>query len=368
MSASNHNQSLLDKQQSATKNPLGVDKVNEDLMLIKPSLIVESMASVDEPSHEYIDKEIKENAQFDSAMSVSNILEDEEVRDGSIKNHAPKRKKFWILLSLGVIGLSIAEMGIFTWQVFTHNDWLGGAWLIILLLALGGISSVVVSEMRSLKRLKQQNESRQDSADLFNTPAIGLAQEHCARIAKHLPRQYQPLVKNWSDKLQSHYTNSEVISLFELNVLAPIDKHALGNITKHASAAGVMIAVSPFALLDMGIVLWRNISMINQLSRLYGVRLGYWGRIALIKNIFRSMLYAGAMEILSDAGNYALGVGLTGKISTRVAQGLGAGVLTSRIGLKALHECRPMPWLTVKKPGLTQLTNKVMEDLSRYIK
>jgi putative membrane protein len=108
--------------------------------------------------------------------------------------------------------------------------------------------------------------------------------------------------------------------------------------------------------------------MINQLSSLYGVRLGYWGRVALIKQIFRSMLYAGAAEILSDAGNYALGVGLTGKISTRVAQGLGAGVLTSRIGLKALNECRPMPWLSATRPGLSSMTNQLREELSQYLK
>jgi putative membrane protein len=117
----------------------------------------------------------------------------------------------------------------------------------------------------------------------------------------------------------------------------------------------------------MFIVLWRNIRMINQVSEIYGVRLGYWGRIKLIKNIFRTMVYAGAAEILSDAGNYALGAGITGKLSTRVAQGLGAGVLTTRIGLKAITECRPMPCLGVEKPSLSLITKQLFDDLKSKI-
>ena len=80
------------------------------------------------------------------------------------------------------------------------------------------------------------------------------------------------------------------------------------------------------------------------------------------------MLYAGAAEIISDAGNYALGASLTGKLSTRIAQGMGAGVLTARIGLNAIHSCRPVPWLSVQRPGLNQLSKKILTDLHKQLK
>jgi putative membrane protein len=129
-----------------------------------------------------------------------------------------------------------------------------------------------------------------------------------------------------------------------------------------------MIAVSPFALLDMLIVLWRNLRMMNQISEVYGLQLGYWGRVKLIRKIFHTMVYAGAAEILSDAGNYALGAGVTGKLSTRVAQGMGAGVLTARIGLKAINESRPLPWLSEEKPGLSVISKQLLADLHNQLR
>jgi putative membrane protein len=112
-------------------------------------------------------------------------------------------------------------------------------------------------------------------------------------------------------------------------------------------------------------VLWRNIRMLNQISEVYGIELGYWGRLALIRSVFKTMLYAGASEILADAGNYALGAGITGKISTRIAQGMGAGVLTARIGLKAIQTCRPMPWLSCKKPGVSAISGQLLDELKK---
>jgi putative membrane protein len=346
-------------------------QVHVDHPPLKPSLIVESFA-VDElhtAESVHIEYRVQQimNEQNETFLETAENTASSSVPEDK-KSPLKKTKKGWVLAALMIIGLSFAEVILAISQVISTDDWLGAGWLVVLFIIIAAALTIVVKEARSLKRLKSQTETRQHSADLFNIPAIGLGQEHCAAIGKQLPKQYQYLVEEWQNNLERHYTNKEVLSLFELKVLSPIDKMALSNIGKHSSAAGVMIAVSPFALLDMLIVLWRNLVMINQLSRFYGVSLGYWGRIALIKKIFRSMLYAGAAEILSDAGNYALGVGLTGKISSRVAQGLGAGVLTSRIGLKALNECRPMPWLAAQKPGLSTMTQKLLEDLSKHIK
>lgn len=338
---------------------------------IRASVVVQAVSFEENVNDEQLEAKIKSQRVIDYQVDVLPIeaeLQDSFVDTGHSSSPTKFKKLIWLLATILVITLSIAELYSAVSLVFTQHNWLTGGWLVLFGLLLFVLLGFGSSELRSLKRLKKQGDVQQQSLDLFNTPAIGLGQMHCESIARQLPKYYQPLVKEWRDGLHSHYTNTEVLSLFELKVLSPIDKIALNKITTNASAAGVMIAVSPFAMLDMLIVLWRNIKMINQLSRLYGVPLGYWSRIALIKKIFRSMLYAGAMEILSDAGNYALGVGLTGKISTRVAQGLGAGVLTSRIGLKALNECRPMPWLSVSKPGLTHMTNQLMEDLRKYIK
>lgn len=276
--------------------------------------------------------------------------------------------KWGVFLVAAVLLASGAELVFFIMAMVEQMDWLAGVWL-----AIFSVLGIVVLrqgfiEYRGLKQLKRQGDIRAQSAQIASTSVIGLAEQHCLKIAKNLPADYQYLVAHWSDNVESHHSDSEVLSLFEHQVLVPIDKLAIKQVCNNASAAGVMIAVSPFALLDMLIVLWRNLRMINQVSGIYGLHLGYWGRVSLIRNIFHTMVYAGAAEILSDAGNYALSAGITGKISTRVAQGMGAGVLTARIGLKAINESRPLPWLSETKPSLSGISKQLLADLNKQLR
>ena len=277
-------------------------------------------------------------------------------------------KKWRTVLFAAVLVASSAELVFFIIAMVQQMDWLAGVWLAIFSVFGVLVLRQVFVEYTGLKQLKRQSDIRTQSEQMANTSVIGLAEQHCLTIAKSLPNDYQNLVANWRDSFNSHHCDSEVLSLFEHQVLAPIDKLALKQVSKNASAASVMIAVSPFALLDMLIVLWRNIRMMNQVSEIYGLHLGYWGRVKLMRKIFHTMLYAGAAEILSDAGNYALSAGIAGKLSTRIAQGMGAGVLTARIGLKAINESRPLPWLSQTKPGLSGISKQLLADLSKQIR
>jgi putative membrane protein len=270
-------------------------------------------------------------------------------------------------LSAGILLLTITELGLFIVELTQREDWLAGLWLVLSIGLLALIATIVIGEWRGLRQLKRQETLRHSSLQLFDMPAIGMGKAHCLTIAASMPDEYQQDLSQWQSSLAEHHTDNEVLSLFERSIMAKADKSALAIITNHAGAAGIMIAVSPFALLDMAIVLWRNIRMLNQISEAYGVRLGYWGRMSLIRKVFHTMLYAGAAEIISDAGNYALSAGLTGKLSSRVAQGMGAGVLSARIGLKAMQECRPMPWLATDKPKLAGISKQLMADLTKYL-
>jgi len=63
-----------------------------------------------------------------------------------------------------------------------------------------------------------------------------------------------------------------------------------------------------------------------------------------------------------DAGNYGLGVGLTVKYSTRVAQGLGAGVLYQSYRFKSINDVDPMPWLAALNRALSSMTIRLREE------
>lgn len=323
------------------------DVDNPPNLSVKPALIVTEMDTI-EFNNESIDKSHTLQYPEESARKKSG-------------------NKWWLFLFAAVLLASSAELIFFIIGIVEKFDWLAGVWLAIFSILGIFILRQVFVEYKGLRQLKRQGDIRTQSEQMATTTVIGLAEQHCLKIAGSLPKDYQNLVANWRNSFDSHHSDSEVLSLFEHQVLAPIDKLAMKQVSNNASAASVMIAVSPFALLDMLIVLWRNIRMMNQVSEIYGLHLGYWGRISLIRNIFHSMLYAGAAEILSDAGNYALSAGITGKISTRIAQGMGAGVLTARIGLKAINLSRPLPWLSETKPGLSGISKQLLADLKKQL-
>lgn len=276
-------------------------------------------------------------------------------------------RRYWLCGLVSVFILGIAEITLFTIDMYQSQDWLGGLWLVALASILAVSVKWGVSEWFGLKQLKQQQKDKLAATSIFNSPAIGQGRSFCTRLAKNLPAQRQADLVIWQQSIEPHHNDKEVLSLFEQHVLVQADKQALQHVSANASASAAMIAVSPFALLDMAIVLWRNVKMLNNISQSYGVKLGYWGRVALVRSVFKTMLYAGASEIIADAGNYALGAGLTGKLSARLGQGAGAGVLTARIGIKAMQSCRPVPWLASTKPGLNKISAQLIEDLKKHV-
>ncbi|ALS97830.1 YcjF family protein [Lacimicrobium alkaliphilum] len=296
-----------------------------------------------------------ENAEFDASVTAASEETDNQLS-------APG-KLFWFVVLLLV--MAIVQLAVSLYGAFQAGAWLGIAWLS--LLALGGVAMGVslVREWRAFARLEQRSQWQQTCGRLAQSPAIGEAREYCLELANQLPDSAQPEVTSWLSHLQPHYSDKEIIALFEQQVLGGIDKKVMSQISHEASASAVLIAVSPFALLDMLLVLWRNLKMINQISRSYGVQTGYWARIRLIRKMCHNIIYAGASELAADASVWALGGSLTAKLSSRVAQGLGAGVLTARMGVQAARLCRPMPFMQLPAPSTSKIASQVLSRLKK---
>ncbi|RHW75611.1 YcjF family protein [Colwellia sp. RSH04] len=170
----------------------------------------------------------------------------------------------------------------------------------------------------------------------------------------------------WQSALDGSHNQAELLQLYSRIVLSKVDDKALNEVAKFSTEAVVLVGLSPVALIDMFIMLSRNLRMINKIAGMYGLKLGYWSRIKLIKQVFVNMAYAGASELVADLGSEVLGAELMGKLSTKFAQGLGAGMLTARLGVKTIQLCRPIPF--DDKPKLGHVRKKVIEQLKGLIK
>ncbi|WP_206484466.1 TIGR01620 family protein [Thalassotalea sp. G2M2-11] len=237
-----------------------------------------------------------------------------------------------------------------------------GALLLILSLIVG---SSALREYQGLRQLKRREKLKQQVNENATITSQRSAETLCREIAAQLPVDLlSEQEKQWQQTVQKELSNEEVLQLFSKQVLSKVDKKALEKVSKYSTESVVIVALSPIAIIDMLLMFWRNLKMIDEIAHLYGLRLSYWSRIKLIKQVFINMLYAGASELIADLGSDLLGADLLGKLSARLAQGLGAGMLTARLGLKAMTLCRPIPF-DQQSPKLKDVRKQIIGQIKQ---
>lgn len=288
----------------------------------------------------------------------------------------PKKPR-WLWRTIGVLfsGIVAIEGYNFFVQGFEQSPIITGLYAGLL-----GCVSVVAGasllrELSGLKQFRKQQDVQASAKALIDisenenlnseepvTPSTKVT-ELCASITQALPCDLvEEQELQWQAIDEQQYTDAEVLELYSRVVLSKVDQKAVAEIAKYSSESVVLIALSPVALLDMVIMLWRNLKMIDKIAGLYGLKLGYWSRIKLIRQVFVNMVYAGASELVADFGADMIGADMLGKLSGRLAQGLGAGLLTARLGLKTLKLCRPIPFNN-DAPNLGQVRSKMLEQI-----
>jgi putative membrane protein len=131
-------------------------------------------------------------------------------------------------------------------------------------------------------------------------------------------------------------------------------------VIRGARDIGALTALSPLGILDGLIVLWRTLSMLRAIARLYGVRPGAAASIRLLRRTLTHVLAAGVGELLSDAAVEAAGASLLSVLSARAGQGAVHGLLAARLGLAALQVCRPLPFVEGELPSMKQLRAELL--------
>lgn len=225
-----------------------------------------------------------------------------------------------------------------------------------------------LQQFKSRQRIKKQAIDLQlitdeEHGDLSNKRG----KNFCDNISESLPCDlvFDHDLHSWHDAISNEHSSAELVQIYSRVVLSKVDDKALNEISKFSTEAVVLVALSPIAILDMLIMLSRNLRMINKIAGLYGLKLGYWSRIKLIKQVFVNMAYAGASELIADYGSDVLGAEVLGKLSARFAQGLGAGMLTARLGAKTMELCRPIPF--AERPKLTHVRKKIAQQIKSLL-
>ncbi|WP_083699812.1 TIGR01620 family protein [Shewanella sp. UCD-KL12] len=281
------------------------------------------------------------------------------------KEPVGKDKRRWSLLAKGIlvgfIGLVVTETGLSLRDVWLESPFIFGLYLTLTLLVSLWAGKIAFTEWRKLHRLKSVEEAQQRGDRLALSMQMGEADKFIGEILSNLPSETD--AQKYINSAQPEHNDAEKLILFEELVLTERDLIAKKVVRRYAQESALLLAASPLAVLDMAIILWRNQRMIVKIAQCYGIELGYWSRIKLIRGVITNIIYAGTSEIATDLGTQLLSVEMTGKLSARLAQGLGGGLLTARLGYQAMELCRPLSFKEGARPKLSGIHKELLLDL-----
>ncbi|GIU23010.1 UPF0283 membrane protein [Shewanella colwelliana] len=301
-------------------------------------------------------------------MSESDIELLSERADMGVQGLRTHKKRRWSWLAkgtlFGLIALVISETVLSLMQAWQQSPWLFGLYASVTSIILLWVSNIVYGEWRQLKRLRGVEEAQQVSERLALSMQIGEATPFIDNILAKLPSDID--TSKYAHHVREEHNDAERVLLFESTVLNSIDVKAKKLVHRYATESALLLAASPLAVLDMAIILWRNQKMIRELAHCYGIELGYWSRIKLIKSVITNIIYAGTSEVVTDIGTQLLSLELSGKVSARMAQGLGGGLLTARLGYQTMALCRPIAFNAESRPKLTKIHAALLGELKDF--
>lgn len=280
----------------------------------------------------------------------------------------PSKGRKWL-----ASGLFLSFSGLVAWQsidtvvqAIQRADWLSLGWAgFISLLASFGLGAIA-KELWKLRRLRQHFSVQEQAQALIDQDAVGQAQTFCTQIAKE-GKVAKQAYQRWQSAVSSSHSDAEIIDLYDALVVAEQDKQASLIVTRYATEAAALVTISPLAIADMLLVAWRNFSMIDQLAKIYGVELGYWSRVKLFKAVLMNMAFAGASELAIDASVDLLSMDIAGRVSARAGQGVGVGILTARLGIKAVGLLRPLPWHADRQLKLSAVRKQIVSKVAMLL-
>lgn len=283
------------------------------------------------------------------------------------------KSRWWKRLVLSTIvlflGATVAQSVQWLMDTWQDQQWIYFAFaLVSCSFVLLGISALI-KELWRLRHLRQHLDRQAQSAVIFQgdlSPEQSKAL--CEKIADEMQISEQhPALLQWQRQINDGHSASEIAYLFSQNVLSSADKQAKKIITGAAIESATVVAISPLAVVDMFFVAWRNIRLVNRIAKVYGIELGYFSRLRLMRLVLMNIAFTGATELLHDIGMDWVSQDLTAKLSARAAQGIGVGLLTARLGIKAMEFCRPLVFQYDEKPRLRHIQKELLTTLKSVV-
>lgn len=281
-----------------------------------------------------------------------------------IATRKPSRLARWFwgsLVALISFGLSVSAYD-FVAGLIGRNPVLGAVALGLLGLFLLICVVILFREWAALARL-----SRLDG--LQHAAASAKSVEDARAVTDQLLRLYKARSdmdwarQRFGERQADVFDPDALLALAETDLLAPLDQVATREVEAAARQVATVTALVPIALADVIAALTANLRMIRRIATIYGGRGGTLGSWRLIRAVFSHLVATGAVAVGDDMLGSVAGGGILSKLSRRFGEGLINGALTARVGVAAIEVCRPLPFVSGKRPSVSALVSRAVTGL-----
>jgi putative membrane protein len=240
-------------------------------------------------------------------------------------------------------------------DMFSRSDWLG--WLAAGVASVAALALVVIiaRELVGLARLASVERLREAGRAAFAGNDSRAARKVTDELASLVSRRPETAAGRRALKeMQGDVIDgADLMRLAESELLGPLDARAQALILDAAKRVSVVTAVSPRALVDLAYVLYEASRLIRRLADLYGARPGTLGFIRLFRDVLAHLAVTGVVAAGDEFVHQIVGQGLAARLSAKLGEGVVNGMMTARIGVAAMETVRPLPFVALKRPGLS---------------
>lgn len=269
------------------------------------------------------------------------------------------------LFTLGAVGAGVVQAIDYVHELLVTDTWLGVPFAVFLALVLFSGTVFAAREFADLRRLSKRASVRQAAERVAASELHG---GEADALLGPLARQFAdrpalaPRVAEFEQQRHDAMSDGELLRLFERKVLAPVDQAAYRLVLESSRDVGLLTALSPLGLLDGILVLWRTSILFRSIARLYGMAPGPITTFRLLKNSIRNAALAGIADVVTHAAVEHVGAGLLAILSARAGQGAGNALLHARLGIEAIRQCRPLPFMAEEPPRLSSVRKALFDN------
>jgi uncharacterized protein (TIGR01620 family) len=280
-------------------------------------------------------EEVKTNEKGSTIANKEELLEEEELPSARFFSSPV----FWGFVL--VLVFATCQTYAYIKAAFLDSSILGIVWSSVFLFVVLMLIYTIYKEFGTVLLLKDADKTRKEVNEIIDHGKY----KDALKITKHLSdlsHIHQSEYDSFTQKLAPNFSSKEVLELYEELILKKLDKKAIDLVVKRSVENGIVVALSPLAWLDMLFTLARTLKMIREIAQIYGHNCGYWGRMQIYRRVFKNLVFIGMTDLATDALLDVIGTSALKKLSANMAQGISAGIYSTRLGYMAIKAIRPI--------------------------